>query len=158
MATKEEITAEMRDAEERLERLLPGIVANLEKPLPEGTWTVHDALCHLAADANAVPRWLERMEAAASGPSAIPPGFNFDEYIQKNIDDRKGKPIDEVVKEIKDGLKADTAAIVSLDDALLQKQVPNFRGELAPASEMLRYTTGRHNLGHMDDIEKALTP
>ncbi len=156
MATKSEITDGIRGVEERLERLLPGIRSHLETPLPEGTWSVHDALCHLAADANAVPRWLARFEALDAGRSTRPPGFNMDEHNQQNIDARKGKPVDEVVTEITNGLHSDVAAVATMDEALLQRQVPNFRGEITAASDMLSFTAVRHNHIHLDDIENAL--
>ncbi len=157
MATKDEITEGIQEVEQRLERLLPGITANLEQPLPEGSWTIHDALCHMAADAHSVPRWQRQVDAAISGTSARPAGFNLDDYNQQNIDTRKTKSIDEVVQEIRDGLKTDAAAVGGLDDTLLAREVPNFRGELAPASERLRFTTGRHNHMHLDDIENAIS-
>jgi hypothetical protein len=156
VATKEEITAGIRAVEERLDSLLPGIVDNLEQALPEGTWTVHDALCHMAADAHSLPRWHRQIDAAINGTSARPPGFNLDDYNQQGIDARKGKSIDEVVAEIRDGLHSDAAAVPGLDDALLAREVPNFRGELQPASERLSFTTGRHNHMHLDDIENAI--
>ena len=156
MATKDEITAGIQEVEDRLDSLLPGIVEHLDQPLPEGTWSVHDALCHMAADANSLPRWQRQVEAAINGTSARPVGFNLDEYNQQNIDARKGKAVDEVVQEIRDGLHSDAAAVPGLDDALLAQEVPNFRGELQPASDRLSFTTRRHNHIHLDDIENAL--
>ena len=156
MATKSEIRDGINGVEERLQRLLPGIRAHLESPLPEGTWSIHDALCHMAADANAVPRWLARFEALDAGRPTRAPGFNIDDYNQQNIDARKTKTVDEVVTEITDGLHADAAAVASMDDGLLERQVPNFRGEMTAASDMLSFTTVRHNHLHLDDIERAL--
>jgi hypothetical protein len=152
VATRDEITAGIRDVEERLNRLLPGIVANLDQPLPEGVWTVHDALCHMAADVPSLPRWQRMVD----GNTNRPPGFNLDEHNQQGIDARKGKPIDEVVQEIRDGLHSDAAAVPGLDDALLAREVPNFRGELQPASDRLKFTTAGHNHIHLDDIENAI--
>ncbi|HEU0073649.1 MAG TPA: hypothetical protein VFS30_06525 [Dehalococcoidia bacterium] len=156
VATKEEITAGIREVEERLNRLLPGIVENLDQLLPEGSWTVHDALCHMAADAHSLPRWQRQIDAATNGTSARPPGFNLDAHNQQGIDARKGKPVDEVVQEIRDGLHGDAAALPGLDDALLAREVPNFRGELQSASDRLSFTTSRHNHMHLDDIENAI--
>jgi hypothetical protein len=156
MATRDEITAGIRDVEERLKRLLPDIDENLDQPLPEGTWTVHDALCHMAADVPSLPRWQRQIDAAISGASARPPGFNLDEYNQQGIDARKGKPLGDVVQEILDGLHSDAAGVPGLDDALLSREVPNFRGELQPASERLKFTSGGHNHLHLDDIENAI--
>lgn len=156
MATKQEITAGIREVEQRLEGLLPAIEANLEKPLLEGSWTVHDALCHIAADAHSIPRWQRQVEAAIKGTSARPPGFDLDEHNQRGIDERKHKALNEIVQEIKEGLDKDAAAVADLDEGILAREIPNFRGELQPASERLRFTTSRHNHIHLDDIERAI--
>jgi hypothetical protein len=157
VATKEEITAGIRDVEARLERLLPAIVTNLDQPLPEGSWTVHDALCHMAADAHSVPRWQRMVNDTISGVSSRPPGWSLDDHNQQGIDERKGKPLDEVVQEIRDGLHSDTEIVAGLEDSLLTREVKNFRGELQPASERLKFTTGGHNHMHLDDIENAIS-
>ena len=156
MASKEEITAGIRDVEERLNRLLPEIVENLDRPLPEGTWTVHDAICHMAADVPSLPRWQRQVDAALSGTSARPAGFNLDEHNQQGIDSRKDRPLDEVIQEIVDGLHSDAGAVPDLDDAVMAREIPNFRGELQPASDRLKFTSGGHNHMHLDDIENAI--
>jgi hypothetical protein len=97
----------------------------------------------MAADAHSLPRWQRQIDAAINGTTARPAGFNLDEYNQQGIDARKGKPIDDVVQEIRDGLHGDSAAVPGLDDALLAREVPNFRGELQPASDRLSFTTSR---------------
>ena len=57
MPTKPEIIQNLRDVQSRFELLLPRALEGLSLPLPSGTWTVHDCLCHLAADTNAVASW-----------------------------------------------------------------------------------------------------
>jgi hypothetical protein len=159
VATREELQANIQGVIERLESLLPDIAANLEKPLTEGTWTVNDAICHIAADTqDAVPRWRARMQSLAAGESGRLPGFNIDDYNQQQIDRRKGRSVQEVVQEIRDGLRADSEAIDTLEDDLLKLQVPSPRGGgMTEASEMLSFYVGRHNHIHLDDIEKALS-
>lgn len=156
MATKEEIIEALSKVEERIQRLRPRIEAGLERPLPSGTWTVHDAICHLAADANGVPGFLQRMERIAAGQPRRPQGFDIDAYNQRNIDERKHKPVAEVFAEISAGLAADRERIAALDEAVLQRQLPNVRGEVQPVSDQMRAYLAGHPNGHLDDIEKAL--
>jgi hypothetical protein len=156
MATKQEIYEGVRGVEERLERLLPGIRENLERPLPTGTWTIHDALCHLAADTNAVARFLQRLERIDRGEPGRPAGFNIDEHNEQQIASRKSKAIDEVVREIQDGFKADIAAFEAISNATLERQIPGFGGNPTLASDSLSFTLVRHNHIHLDDIEQAL--
>jgi len=156
MATKQEIYEGVRGVEERLVRFLPGIRENLERPLLTGTWTVHDALCHLAADTNAVARFLQRLERIDRGEPPRPAGFNLDEHNEKQIALRKGKPIDDVVAEIRKGFAADIMGVESIPDAALEHQIPGFGGNPTLASDSLSFTLVRHNHIHLDDIEKAL--
>ncbi len=156
MATKAEITAGIREVGERFERLLPAITTHLEKPLPEGSWTVHDALCHIAADASAFARWQRLVDAHAAGASVRPAGFNLDEHNQVGIEARKSKAVPDVVTEIRDALRADAAAVETVDEAVLQRDLPNFRGELGPGSDRLRFMAAAHPQIHLDDIEKAI--
>jgi hypothetical protein len=155
VATKDEILAGIREVEERLDRMLPAILDKLDRPLLEGSWSVHDALCHMAADVPGMPRW-QRMVDAAINNTPRPP-VNIDELNQQGIDARKGKPVDEIVQEIRDGLHTDAGAVPGLDDALLGQQVPTRSGELQPASDRLRFTSVTHNHMHLDDIEKAIS-
>jgi hypothetical protein len=98
------------------------------------------------------------MQSLAAGESGRLPGFNIDDYNQQQIDRRKGRSVQEVVQEIRDGLRADSEAIDTLEDDLLKLQVPSPRGGgMTEASEMLSFYVGRHNHIHLDDIEKALS-
>ena len=53
-ARRDEIVVGINACDERLDQLRPAMIANPDAPLPEGTWTVRDALCHIAARANGV--------------------------------------------------------------------------------------------------------
>jgi hypothetical protein len=160
MATREEIIAELQRVNQRMDALTPKILARPEAPLPEGTWTVHDAVCHLAADGNAVPRFLTRIERIDAGLPLRPEGWTpamMDVENEDNIAKRKGLPITDVLKEIRDAMDADIERVKGLDEALWSREMPNFRGVVMPASDQLKNTTSGHPHTHIDDIEKALT-
>jgi hypothetical protein len=154
--TREEIIAAIREAEARLDRLEPAIKQRLAQPLPTGTWTVHDAVCHLAADSNAVPRFLDRIEKVRTGQPTRPPGFNMDAHNEANIAQRRGLPLDDVLREVHQGFDNDVAQVEALPADFLTSDVPNFRGELTPASDQIRFTAAGHPNLHLDDIEAAL--
>ena len=156
MYTREEIIAAIRDAEARLDRLEPVIREHLQQHLPTGTWTVHDAVCHLAADSNAVPRFLDRIEKQRTGQPVRPAGFNMDAHNEANIARRRGLSLDEVLHEVHAGFANDIAQVQALPSDLLASDVPNFRGELTPASDQIRFTAAGHPNLHLDDIEAAL--
>jgi hypothetical protein len=159
MATRDEIIAELQRVNARLEALTPAILARPETPLPEGTWTVHDAVCHLAADGNAVPRFLARVERIDKGLPQRPEGWTpamLDAQNEEGIARRKGLPIPEVLTEIREAMDADIERVKALDEALLAREIPSMRGVVGPASDQLRFTTSGHPHVHLDDIEKAL--
>lgn len=157
MATKAEIIDALRTVEERVELLAPQIRLNLEESLLSGTWTVHDALCHLAADSNGVPGFVARMERVANGLPRRESGFSVDDYNERNIAQRKTKPVDEVFAEIRTGLQTDCNRVQELDEAFLQRELPSVRGEVMPISDQMRAYLGSHPNSHLDDIEKAIT-
>jgi Mycothiol maleylpyruvate isomerase N-terminal domain len=156
LASKQEIIEALRRIEKRLDELAPRITENLDRPLLTGTWTVHDAVCHLAADANGVPGFMERMDRVAKGLPRRDPGFNGDEYNEANISQRKDKPVEEVFAEIRAGLEADRERIAALEEGLLERELPNVRGEVLPVSDQMRAYLGGHPVSHLEDIEKAL--
>jgi hypothetical protein len=121
-----------------------------------GTWTVRDAVCHMAADGNAVPRFLQRIERARNGQTGRPTGFNLDAHNEEQIALRKPRPLADVLSEVHEGLSNDMAEVEALPEDLLTSNVPNFRGELTPASDQVRFTAAGHPGIHLDDIEAAL--
>lgn len=153
MATREEIVSGIQEVRERLRRLEPRITANPDRPLLTGSWTVWEVLCHLAADGHAAERLRARLDGRGGGP---PPSVSGDEYNQQQVDARKTKPFAEVMAEVWEGLDADEAAAREMEDQVLQRPVPTFRGDTVPLSEMLRFYTGRHNQMHLDEVEAAL--
>ena len=89
MATREEIAAALRATDARIDELRDRILDRPEHPLIEGKWRVRDALSHLAARANPVPRVLARIERLDSGgPEA--PRINIDEINHGQVEERHG--------------------------------------------------------------------
>jgi hypothetical protein len=159
MATREEVIAELQRVNARLDALAPAILARPEAPLPEGTWTVHDAVCHLAADGHAVPRFLNRIERIDAGLPLRPEGWTpamMDAQNEEGIAQRKGLPITDVLQEIREAMDADIERVKGLDEALWSREIPSMRGVVSPASDQLRFTTSGHPHVHLDEIEKAL--
>ena len=156
MTTREEIIAAIGQVRERLDGLEARIVANLDRPLLSGSWTVHDALCHLAADSNAVPAFVQRIQRAVQGEPRRAPGFDVDAYNERQIALRKQRPIEEVLRELRDGLSADVDRVEQLDEAFLLQTLPDFRGQVLPVSDQMRAYIGGHPSRHLDDIETAI--
>jgi hypothetical protein len=154
--SRDEIIADIRALEQRLSKLEPRVLAAPDKPLTSGTWTVRDAVCHMAADSNAIPGFLARVERQRTGAVGRPAGFNLDAHNEEGIALRKPKPLTDVFAEIHAGMKSDMAGVEALPEDLLSSDIPNFRGVVTPASDQVRFTTVGHTAIHLDDIEAAL--
>lgn len=157
MATRDEFIAGIQDVDQRLDALRDEIIANGEKPLPEGSWRVRDALSHLAARANGVPRVLARVEAADNPSAASPPPQSIDDINAGQVDERSERSVEQLLDEIKEGHAAALQAAQGLDSALLERSIPmGFRPGDAKVVDML-YTGGpRHDSGHLDQVEAAI--
>jgi len=158
MTSRDEFIEAVRTVDGRLAALRDAILAEPDKPLLEGTWRVRDALSHLAARANGVPRVLARVEAA-DHPSAAPAAAprNIDEINAAQVEDRIEASAEDLLEEIRVGHANAIAAAGGLDAALLQRSLPlGFRPGDATVAELLVMGGPRHDGNHLDQIEAAL--
>ena len=148
MPTRDELIQGFQGLDARIDGLSDAIVANPEAALPEGEWRVRDALSHLAASSNPVPRVVER---ARGGEAGAMPGN--DEQVAARADASAA----DLIAEVKAGHAASIAALADVDDALLATEIPlGFRpGDIA-VGDLLGMLVTSHESGHIDDIEAAL--
>jgi hypothetical protein len=153
-----EIAARLREVNERLAELGPAILANLDAPLAEGEWTVHEALCHLAADSNWVPRILQRRDLALAGkPRHVRPDFDLDDYNRRQIAIRLVRPPEEVLAEAIRGHQAAGEALLQVDDESMRVEIPDEPfSPLTTVGELLRVAVWEHARDHLKEIEEAL--
>lgn len=156
MATRQEIVEALHASDARIGELRGRILDRPEHPLPEGEWRVRDALSHLAARANAVPRVLERIERLDSGgPEA--PRINIDEINHGQVKERHGVSAVDLLAEIKAGHAAAIEGLQNIDEATLTRELPlGFRPGTTTVGEMLRMAGAGHEGTHLDAIEAAL--
>ena len=148
MATRDELIQGFEGLNARIDGLSEAIIANPEAALPEGEWRVRDALSHLAASSNPVPRTLERAQGGEAG--GMP---SNDEQVAGRSD---VSPAD-LIAEVKAGHEASIAALGDADEALFAVEIPlGFRpGDIA-VGDLLGMLVTSHESGHIDDIEAAL--
>lgn len=159
MTTRDDFIAAVHNVDERLAALRDDILANPDKPLLEGTWRVRDALSHLAARANGVPRVLARVEAVdnppPSGASAAP--RNIDEINAGQVEERGDRSAEELLEEIRAGHAAALEAAAAIDDATLERSIPlGFRPGDATVGELLVMGGPGHDGNHLAQVEAAL--
>ena len=90
MGAKQDVAQAYREIDARIEARREQMLAGGDTGLAEGTWSVRDALSHLAARSNGVARVVARAEAAAGGGDAParPPG-GIDEINAGQVEERK---------------------------------------------------------------------
>lgn len=148
MPTRDELIEGFRNLSTRIDGLADAIAANPEQPLLEGEWRVRDALSHIAASSNPVPRVLER---ARGGEGGAMPGND------EQVDERSDASAADLIAEVKAGHAASIAALGEAEEALLDAQIPlGFRPGTMAAGELLGFLMTAHESGHIDDIEAAL--
>ncbi len=158
MTSREDFIAAVHQVDDRIAAIRDDILANGEKPLLEGTWRVRDALSHLAARANGVPRVLARVEAA-DNPSSVgaPAPRNIDEINAGQVDERVDRSVEQLLDEIRDGHAAALTAAAAIDDATLARSIPlGFRPGDATVAELLVMGGPGHDGNHLEQVEAAL--
>ena len=155
--SKEDIAVALRQVNERVEGLRPQIEEKANQVLPEGSWTVRDALCHVAARASSVKMIVDRYESGSGGGSGGGPRPDIHAINQGQIDDRHDRSIEQLLGEITGGRLEAVESLGEIDDALLERLVPNFRGDgEMPIGEMVLRASAGHDNAHLDEIEAAL--
>lgn len=158
MSSRDDFINTVNEFDARLEALRPRILAGGDRPLLEGTWRVRDALSHLAARSNGVPRVLQRVEALDNpGATTTPAPRNIDEINAGQVEERTSKSVEALLDEIRAGHQAAIAAARDLDEATLERSIPlGFRPGEATVGEMLTMGGPRHDANHLAQIEAAL--
>lgn len=158
MTSREDFVAAVRGVDDRIAAIREQLLANGDKPLLEGTWRVRDALSHLAARANGVPRVLARVQAADNPSSGgAPAPRNIDEVNAGQVEERVDRTVEELLDEIRDGHAAALDAASAIDDATLARSIPlGFRPGDATVAELLVMGGPRHDGNHLEQVEAAL--
>ena len=164
MPTQDEVQGAISEIDARIDGLRERILASGDAALAEGEWSVRDALSHLAARSNGVPRVLQRVEEAsqvaaggAQQPGGAPPPMNIDDINAGQVEEHADRSVLELLDEIRDGHRAAIAAVTALDESLLQRSIPRgFRPGDTTVGEMLIRGGPGHDGSHLDLIEAAL--
>jgi len=162
MTTKEEVITALEASETRVDRLAPVLLAHPDAKLIDSEWTVWQALCHVAARANALPlaaRLAERIRAAqAEGQPINWRGSNRGVDInQGQIDERQGHAVPDLLSEIHAGHQAALAGVRELSVEAWDQRFPRFTGEgEMTMGELILLSGSGHENSHLDQIEKAI--
>src|SRR6478735_7736067 len=130
-ARRDEIVAGINACDERLTQLKPAIIANSDALLPEGAWTVRDALCHVAARANGVAMAVTVASGSLGADADVGPTFDIDVVNRQQIADRTTNDVDVLLAETFAGHATAIGQLASIDDQMLARRMnlPYFENE-----------------------------
>ena len=157
-ARRDEIVAGINACDVRLAQLKLAIVANPDAPLPEGTWTVRDALCHVAARANGVAMALTvANDSLGADPSDVGPTFDINVVNQQQIADRSASDVDALLTEAFAGHEAAISQLASIDDEMLARRMklPYFEHEVT-VIDLIALAGAGHEQSHINEIARAV--
>lgn len=155
--TRDEIVQAIRAADARLQALAPRIRAAGDTPLASGSWRVRDAMSHVAARGNPIPRTLDRLNQATDAAGKPHPIRDIHEMNAEQVGDRAHASMDDLIRETLDGHRQALADLDELDEDVLERRlVVAFQpGELSVA-EFVHLAGPRHEATHVNDIEAVL--
>jgi hypothetical protein len=155
--TRNEIVEAFQAVEGRLEELVPLVRAQPEAPLLSGDWRVRDALSHVAARGNPIPRVLTRLNEVTEASGSPRPVRDIHEINAEQVRTRAGQEVDALIDELQGGHREALQNLDDLDEDVLERRLPVAfsPGELSVA-EFIVVAGPRHEGNHLDDIEAAL--
>jgi hypothetical protein len=155
--TRDEIAEAIGAADARIEALLPLVRERADQPLLSGDWTVRDALSHVAARGNPIPRVLRRLNQSTDAEGDPRPVLDIHEENAEQVRTRSDRDVDALVEEARDGHREALKSLAEMDDAVLERCIPVAfaPGELS-VGEFIVAAGPRHEGTHLNDIEAAL--
>lgn len=155
MATKEEITAAIREGIAQVDRTFGSLTdEQLQTRVheSEGGWTAREILAHLAGRA----KGYEMMgNLAAGNPPAD--GLDVNHWNAERVSERIANSRDDLLAEFRTVHENLIAYVDTLDDATLAREI-SFGPQPIPYSEILRRSGGMHSVNHSKEVEQALNP
>jgi hypothetical protein len=151
---RDEVLEAIGATERRLEGVAEGLRNQPEAPTAT-EWTARQTLCHIAARANDVPLVLA---LAARAPGAPFDMAETHAANAKQLADRAGRAVDELLAEARQGYAAARNAVAALDEEELGQNLPELPGiGIVTVADMLKIVFNRHAQSHVAAIEQALS-
>src|SRR5579859_1657250 len=160
--TKEDVITALETSEARVDRMAPSLLAHPEVKLIDSEWNVRQALCHVAARANALPLATRLAQAALAAKAAGQPlnlggaGRQTD-INQAQLDERQGRGVADLLSEIHAGHQAAISGVRELSPETFDQRFPRFRGEgEMTVGELILAAGSGHENSHLYLIEQAI--
>lgn len=155
--TRDEIIEAIQAVDVRIKALQLLARARPDVPLESSEWRVRDALSHVAARGNPIPRVLTRLSESTDTSGNPRPVRDIHEINAEQVNTRTDRDVDALIEEARSGHRDALAQLEELDDDVLERRlvVAFAPGELS-VGEFIVVAGPRHEGNHLSDIETAL--
>ena len=162
--TIERLAQQFRTNRERFEAFCRSLSdEELERPVPDSTYTVKDFASHLATLDTELVRWFEAVREGRSDEatrSADGSPFDVDTFNDAVVAERRGWSLDQIFEEAATNREHLLTALAGLDDDAIERTM-HFPGDnkRAPADvpfKLFLFGLARHDNIHAADMLKAL--
>lgn len=157
---KDDVLGAIDESERQLRELADALRRSPEARLPDSEWSAREALCHVAARSNDVPMvvaMVERAQAPADAGSR-PPSGGPDAQNAGQIAERTGRSVDDLLDEAYRGHAAARQAVQEMDEPVLARELPDFRGRgPVKLGDLIRMSYSRHLGSHLEGIRQAVS-
>ena len=156
MATREEIAEAVRQGIEATEKTFAGLSDEqlATQIYDEGDgWTGRQVLAHLAGRKTGYDLLFEM--ATGQREASFGDDLDFDAWNRRFVDERAGRPRDELLTEFKTVHEELIERAMTLDDDALAVKLTMPRGEMT-IGDILAGSGGIHSINHSADVAKAL--
>lgn len=152
---KDNLLAALAQVDEEIEALVSGLAPGDLERLIYPQWTLHQVLAHLASFdyARLGRRWLRQ----AKGEVA-PPGGSFDSeaWNQREVAAREGRPLEEILAELRAHRQGLTEMVSGLSPADLDVRIATATGMMGSLSGILGEMAVEHEQQHLAEINGVL--
>lgn len=157
MPTKQEVIEAYRKVIERGEKLAAGLSEeDWQKPVYGSDWSVKQLFCHLASVGVAPLFFIGMAQRPAGEGGGGGSGFDVNAWNAEQVSARQDRPAAEIMQEFRNSHEGGIRTVEATGDDVLGRQIPSFQGGKASVLEVLMASGSEHEMGHLNDIERAL--
>ena len=153
-ATRDDVIGAIRSAQDEVEGLVSSAPESAwSKHVYEQGWNARDLLCHIASTSG-IAGFLIGM---AKGSGGMGTDFDIDAWNAQAVAERRGKPVSEVVGEVRDNCGRDIESVQSAPDDLLAQDFRAPWGVEGSLADVIVGSINGHFMTHVRDLEKAVS-
>lgn len=154
MANRQEIIETIQEGNALVLRTFANLSeAQAQTRVGDGGWTAKEVLAHMAGRQPAYERLIRMTQP---DPPVFSGNLDPDAYNASLVDERRDKPVAEILAEFMSVHERLIQQVQELPDAALSQAIALPQVEM-PLGDLLRLAGGVHSIGHTKEVQEALS-